>query len=152
MAFSPAPSTSDSTIFIWDTTRQGIDSHFFAKSGAFALATVNAWTGQVLKNGAGLQNDEVNLGNFVIEEEGTFTFYVNCEKNTANGIMTIYLNGTSKGTIDTYAAASSFNEEETLNLGTLTEGVYSLSIKMATKNGAATAYVGVISSAAVYKS
>ena len=86
------------------------------------------------------QNDEIVFP--VGLQAGTYRLEFLYGKGSNCGIATFYLDATSLGTIDTYNAATSYNDASAITSITVaTSGWYDFKIKMATKNGSSSGYV-----------
>lgn len=86
-------------------------------------------------------NDEVALGRCYIPKAVDYTAYALFSKYSTAGKMHFLINDTDEGNIDGYAAATSYDHSESVSLGTLTAGLKSINIKMASKNAAASGYL-----------
>jgi len=88
-------------------------------------------------NGPGAQNDEINSQ--ITLAEGTYTFRVNANRDTSQGIMTLFIDGVNIGTLDYYGAADkNFSQELTsVVIGSGAGGLKTFKIKILTKNGSA---------------
>ena len=80
----------------------------------------------------GLQNAEIDYKLYAKKGSKTLTFLV--VKGPSGGIMHIYLDGESQGTIDLYDADGLFNQIVSLGLTVQTTDAHILKIKMETKN------------------
>jgi hypothetical protein len=100
---------------------------------------VNFIEGGVFYTNSGDQNAEITTKVYLAA--GTYTFILGYCSTPDNGIVTLYIAGSSKGTIDTYSAGTVYNL--TANIAAINiavSGLYDLNLKMATKNGASSAY------------
>jgi len=96
-----------------------------------------------LRISSGAQNDEINFE--VLLGAGTWTFELIHEKNTNVGIYSVQLDGVEKGTIDGYAASQTRDvRSQITSITVATTDVYTLKLKMATKNGSSSSYLGAI--------
>ena len=78
---------------------------------------------------------------------GTWTFRLTYEHHPNNGIINIKLDGTSIGTVDTYATAQLLNQILTITgVVVATTGVKALMLDVATKNAAGTYYQARVTS------
>lgn len=88
---------------------------------------------------AGAQNNEIVWN--VPLDAGTWTLTAIYRKMSAYGIATFYLDATSLGTVDTYAAsASNNNVSQITGITVATPAVYALKMKAETKNASASQY------------
>jgi len=94
----------------------------------------NAFTNDTAK----AQNDELHYKVFLAV--GTYTVKLSYREAGSMGIATIYLDDSSKGTIDMYAGGGADAVGEVSSIAVATAGLYTLKIKIATKNGSATDY------------
>ena len=62
------------------------------------------------------------------------------------GIITIYVDGTSQGTIDLYAAALTYDQVKSLAINILSDGVHTLNLKVTGKNALATEFICLLTS------
>lgn len=98
---------------------------------------------RLLKSSSGAQNDEINFD--VSLAAGTWTFELIHAKGTNYGIITIQLDGSTIGTIDSYAASASINDRTQITgVAVVNSGKKRLKLLMATKNASSTNYVGAI--------
>lgn len=97
-------------------------------------------TGAHLHNTIPAVDDEVGLGTIFAPSATAYTAYFYCQTGTANGIMHIFIDGVDIAQLDCYSAAGSVNEVLSVSLGTITAGIHSLVIKMASKHASATDY------------
>lgn len=104
------------------------------------LNTAYAMNG--IKESTGAQNAEIIWP--VTLSAGTWTFELLHSKNTDVGIYTVYLDDTSIGTIDGYAADTKNQVGTITSVSVTATGRYMLKIKMATKNGSSSNYFGRI--------
>lgn len=75
---------------------------------------------------------------------GTYTLTVVTFKDTDRGIMTVAIDGTSVGTLDTYDTQAVLIDSTLTGLAVTSTAVHTLKITMATKNASSSSYVGVI--------
>jgi hypothetical protein len=61
------------------------------------------------------------------------------------GIATVYVDGVSQGTIDTYSSGSLLNQIGTLSINIPTDGIHTLTFTVTGKNGSSSGYGFVIS-------
>lgn len=108
--------------------------------------TITAATGALLngtKDSSGAQNAELNFDAPLAR--GTWTVEVMYRANSDAGIITIQFGGVSKGTIDTYAGSSSYNNRASVSsIAVTTTGVVRVKLIMATKNASSSSYYGRI--------
>jgi hypothetical protein len=92
---------------------------------------------------SGAQNDSISWP--VVLGAGTWTVEIMHVKNDNVGVYSVQLDDVEKGTIDGYAAAASRNQRDSVTgiVVAITAKV-TLKLKMATKNGASSAYRGWI--------
>ena len=112
------------------------------------FATNNQILGYYWYNTSGAQNDEIEYEIFA--EAGVKTFELLGSKQTDAGIITVYLDGSSIGTIDQYAGSAEWDSVFTLTPTVVDTKVHSLKFKAATKNGSSSAYYIYITSARIY--
>ncbi len=112
------------------------------------FATSNQILGYYWYNNSGNQNDEIEYEIFA--EAGVKTFSLLGTKQTDAGIITVYLDGTSIGTIDQYAGSAEWNNIFTLSPTVVDTKIHSLKLKAATKNGSSSAYYIYITGARIY--
>jgi hypothetical protein len=93
-------------------------------------------------SGSGAQNDEVVYR--IPLAAGTWTIRFWHRKSTNVGIYTFLLDGVSVGTIDGYAAAAAFGQNDIAGIAVATTGVHFLTIRMATKNASSSAYYATL--------
>jgi hypothetical protein len=96
------------------------------------------------KFSSGAQNDEINFN--VVLGPGTWTVEIIHHKAPDVGIYSVQLDGVEKGTIDGYDSGTVRNVYSSVTgivIGT--GGKYQLKLKMATKNGSSSSYIGSIS-------
>jgi hypothetical protein len=116
-----------------------------------ATATPNPWTidagaanGERITNGflynsPGAVNDEIGWD--VVLAAGTWTFSLLYTKISPGGIITVSLDGSSLGTIDTYNAATTPNQRASITgISVASSGKKRLLLKMATKNASSSNY------------
>lgn len=90
--------------------------------------------------GAG-QNDELEYKIYL--DIGIYVFGLLGAKATNGGIITVSIDGVSVGTIDQYNGSSVYDQLLTITGITLsTKGLKTVSLKMATKNGSSSDYIG----------
>lgn len=107
----------------------------------------NTVSNSAIRNGwresSGAQNDEMSFD--LILTAGTWDVELLYIKDSSNGIFSVQFDGIEKGTIDSYAAAVSYNNRTTVSgIATVTSGKMRLTLKMATKNVSSTSYFGEI--------
>jgi len=109
--------------------------------GTFAINqdATNYWNLSMFQNTSDAVNDEINYSVWL--NAGTYTFDILHSKGTNNAIITAYIDADSVGTIDTYNAATQYNQRGTLTgFVVATSGLKTLKIKSTSKNGASTGY------------
>ncbi len=125
----------------WNTVTSGSD--YTVDSGADAQIFYG-----ILDSTTSAQNNSVDF--LVVLAAGTWDLECMAIKGTDRGIITYYLDlksgtpgTTSVGTYDLYNAASLYNQRATVTgISVAATGVYTLRLKMATKNASASAYQG----------
>lgn len=128
------------------------DANWKARTGTWADASDGGrYPGNSLGNdGSKAQNDNVSIGVFYLTESLDCTAQLLYQRGTDCGIAHIMLNDVDKGQIDMYGAGSA-NELDSVGIGTLAAGLYVVTIKIATKNGSATAYNAILSAFSIAK-
>jgi len=118
------------------------NSKYYAVSGTWASRTAGAMTGgRALSNTAtGAQNDEIALSNIYFPEDGDYTAYIMTWNYDDCGIVTLEIDGSSEGTVDTYDGSGVGDATDTITLSSMTKGLHNLNLKMATKNASSSAY------------
>jgi len=113
-------------------------------------AQANA-NGGILLNTGKNQNDEIVYKVYL--SAGTYTIKVVAMKNDDQGIINIMVDGVKvDDSIDLYAVGGSNNNIFTATgVSIATTGIAEVSIKMATKNGAASAYQASLNSICFYR-
>lgn len=91
---------------------------------------------------SGAQNDEIywDIG----ASGGTWTIVLWYVKSANQGIYTVSIDGVSVGTIDGYAAGTTYNNKSSITGVSITAGQRRLKLQMATKNGSSSGYFGEI--------
>lgn len=92
----------------------------------------------VLFSSSMAQNDRVDWK--VGLSSGTWDCTIAFRKMTICGIITLLIDGSSAGTIDTYAAAPAYGTGTLSGISIGSSGAHTIGIKMATKNASATNY------------
>lgn len=93
--------------------------------------------GGYISNG-GVQNSEVTFN--VVLNAGTWTMNMMHGRNTTHGIATVYLDGSSIGTVDAYGSISNNNVSAISSIAVSTSGKHVLRIVIATKNASSSSY------------
>ena len=112
------------------------------------FATSNQILGYYFYNTSGAQNDEIEYEIFA--EAGEKTFELLGSKQTDAGIITVYLDGTSIGTIDQYAGSAEWDNIFTLTFTVVDTKIHSLKFKCTDKNGSSSNYYIYITGARIY--
>lgn len=99
---------------------------------------VNVNNGYGLQNTSNAQNDEI--GWKLPLSAGTYTITIHVRKSTVNPIATITIDGTSVGTLDTYAASAAFASLSLTGVTLSPSGVRSVNLKCATRNASSTGW------------
>ncbi len=107
----------------------------------FAVATGRPGNKQIASTGA--QNESVTYRRHL--SAGTWKLQIVGTVANSLGIYTVYLDGTSVGTIDAYAASSSWGTLSLTGITVPTTGLHEITLKMATKNASSSAYGGQLS-------
>lgn len=71
---------------------------------------------------------------------GTYTLHVSGDKNTANGVLDIYVDDVEKGSFDHWAAVGDFDNVDEVTGIVLTEGLHTLKFQVDGKHGSSTGY------------
>lgn len=101
-------------------------------------------------NSSDTQNDEVIYNVFLAA--GTYSLRTMMFKYTGQGIVSVYLDATIVGTIDGYSASVGYNVFDTITgITVAADGLYSLKLKMATKNGSSSGYLLGLSGLALWR-
>ncbi len=118
----------------------------------FPIATNTNWASKALdptyyyggsRYTSGAQNDQISWP--VVLSAGTWTIEVVCFKNSANGIISLQLDGVEVGTVDTYAGSGSANNfVQVAGITVSVAGKKTLTLKMTSKNASASNYYGNI--------
>lgn len=97
------------------------------------------------RGSSGAQNAEIEFDFALIA--GTWTLEIIGMTSSAAGIITVYLDGVSKGTIDQYqAGAITYNSKKTVTgIVVAATGKKRLKLKMETKHASSTGYAGYLS-------
>jgi len=129
---SPEPWMIDIDIF----NTPGAQTNFSTSGSSTNFATFGYLTS------SGAQNAEISWP--VVLSAGTWTFSMMHATDTNRGIYSVQLDTVEKGTIDGYAGAA-YNVLSTVpNISITTPGKKTLTLKMATKNGSSSSYIGTI--------
>ena len=95
------------------------------------------------KNSSAAMNDEIEFD--VVLGAGTWTFELMWLKSAYSGIATLYLDGVSIGTMDTYNATDAYNQLMSITgVVVATSGKKRLKIKITSKNASALSYYGYL--------
>jgi len=95
------------------------------------------------------QNDQVNY--IIGTSAGTYTFGIFWATGTNHGIITVLVDGVSKGTIDGYSSSALFGIISSLTGITFTAGMHTIGLKMATKNASSSSYALTLSSLFLFR-
>lgn len=93
-------------------------------------------------------NDEIEYELFA--RDGARTFALFGMKGNNLGIVTIYLDDVSQGTIDLYNGAASRNQINTLAVTVVGTGMHSVKMKVTGKNGSSSGYFASATSLRIY--
>ena len=108
-------------------------------AGSFSIGLNAAWLFySSIGNNAGAQNDEINAQ--ITLAAGTYTFRLNCNRDSSQGITTLFLDETNIGTLDFYGAGDKNFSQDLTSVTVATGGLKTFKIKILTKNGSATHY------------
>lgn len=121
----------DATVGTWalSSAAESAGDYGFYKPGS----TANSGGAQTLANaGSNAQNDACSWD--IVLGAGTWDFYAFVRKSTNTAIITLLLDGVSKGTVDTYAAAAAAARVSITGWTTTTTGKQRLQVKAATRN------------------
>lgn len=127
--------TNQITAFNYKTIIQGTWVQTYTPAQIFSF---------VFKNNPAAINDEIEYEIFA--ETGIKTFELVCMVHTTAGILTIFIDDISQGTIDTYSATPTYSSFLTLSVTILHTGMHSLRIKVTDKNASSTDYVCLLTS------
>lgn len=123
----------DVTVFMTPISHTNFNTNT-SSTGAIRNAT---------RDSSGAQNDSISFD--VVLATGTWTVELLYRKNTDAGVYSVQFGGVEKGTIDGYAAASSYDNLSTVSGITLgVSGKIRLSLVMATKNASSSNYKGYL--------
>lgn len=101
------------------------------------------YPGTYVYNLSNAQNDQVDYKVYL--EAGTYTFFLFSRTNTVQAILTLLIDGVSKGTIDQYSASLTPSHRQTIeNIVVATKGLKTISLKAATRNANATEWYIVL--------
>jgi len=92
----------------------------------------------VFNNSSLTINDEIEYDIFSVAGEKTFE--LRCTTNIYGGIITIYLDDVSQGTIDLYYATDNYNDIKTLAVTVVGTKMHSLKLKVTGKNPSSNNY------------
>lgn len=129
------------TFFPWQGTKSTV--------GTWARANVNTFLGMGYIASSGAQNDEATWDTWL--DGGTWKIALVHTQDTNRGIYNLQLNGASQGTIDGYAAATTANVYSELTGLSVSTGLKTLKMLMATKNASASSYFATPQSIALIK-
>lgn len=105
------------------------------------------WT---VRNSSATNLDEVDYKVYLAP--GTYTFQLVCMKNTDRGIIDLLIDGSSAGTMDTYAASLMYNVKAAVaGIVISTGGLKTLSIKINGKHASSTGYMIDVSRMAIWR-
>lgn len=76
---------------------------------------------------------------FICAAGHLYIYPFSVKKSTA-GIVHYYLDDVDKGNIDFYSASPSYNHEQEIDLGTVSEGLHTLKTKVESKNASSSGY------------
>lgn len=92
---------------------------------------------------SGAQNDDISWDRFI--PSGTYTIDILGTKNTDAGIYAALIDGVSVGTVDSYAGSLTRNQTmQITGVAIGRSGIHRLTLRMATKNGSASSYIGYL--------
>lgn len=130
-------------------------SHYFHASWDEVIQVAGTWTtfvnasqtdydssliaGYIQNNATHANNDEVHFGSLTLNA-GTYKISVAYVKANDAGIIEILLGTTSLGTIDSYAAGTSFNQATTLTYSPTARVSGNLRLKVTNKNASSSNY------------
>lgn len=137
------------------TSASGLNE-FRAVVGTWAISDAGtpAWIfeNSCLENTAtNAQNDEVALGNFYVPASGTYHAYMKYVQSNNTGKAHFLINDTDEGEIDTYGGATVQDSYGDVTLGTLTQGVKAITVKVSDKNASSSNYYMYISQLAIVR-
>jgi len=141
MGFSAAGIALDSIIekdiiFKWDTVKEGVDSHFHAMQGVFALQPASAVhkIGRALKCTSDLHHDEIGLGSFFVPKDGTYEIFALVTTQNDFGDYDVKIDGAVCAGMDFYTAGLIRNSLFNVTLGALTKGLKTISLEAERQN------------------
>lgn len=118
--------------------RLGLDNAAIA-AGSWEVTSAAAWLlGFGFKNTDKAQNDELDFE--VNLAAGTYTIELEVATKPEAGIITVKFDDTSIGTIDNYAAGATYGASKSITGISVSAGLQTLKLVMATKNASASAY------------
>lgn len=107
-------------------------------SWAFLAATAQSFGGVYYQSGSPAVNDEISYEVWAPKGSGNVNVFVTTA--TIMGIITVYLDGVSLGTIDCYSGSTAYNVVKTLSATVTTTGMHTLRFLVTSKNASASAY------------
>jgi len=137
-------------VFHWDCCN-GVTP--FTISGTWAAVTeANEYLGKSYANDAThLNTDKLGFGTFIIPFEGAYEARIVGRQDTTYARYHLYIDGASAGYFEGYAAAPTYNNTQTISLGTLTKGVHTLVLFPATRHASSTNYYCRVDSIDIWK-
>lgn len=111
-----------------------------ASDGSVQLSIGSTAQGGGMQYGGTAQNDSVEWD--IVLAAGTWTIQFECVKFSDCGIVTISVDGSDVGTIDTYAAGATYNQIVSLaNIVIASTGKKRIKFMIATKNASSSGFV-----------
>jgi len=92
---------------------------------------------EFMYNSSGAQNNQIDYKSYFTG--GTYSFRVKFDRNTDRGIITLLVDGSSVGTVDTYGT-SARNQLGTITGISIPAGAHTISLKVESKNASSSAY------------
>lgn len=127
----------------------------YIPGGSFSSTIAGTWTriganvgsgaaGWNAAQSAGAQNEEIQYK--CILAAGTYSIYLNVDKDVNRGIYTVSIDSVSAGTSDSYNSSRIANVILTLttSLVVATSKLVTVNVKMASKNASSSAYYGTL--------
>lgn len=132
----PAIADPSATVGTWGFTNivgENVTYPFVNAAAASGGATI-------FFNSSSAQNDAIAWD--VVLSAGVWNCSIHCRKATNTGIFTLNQDGVSMGTADSYAASPAYAKLQITGWTVSTTGKHTMQLKMATKNGSSSGYLG----------
>ena len=116
-----------------------------------SYTTSGMWSGFAFQNlSSSAQNDQVNYKVYLAV--GTYNFCLLHPKYNSCGIATIYFGATNEGTIDLYSSGTVYIYRSLITgIVISTPGIYTISIKIATKNPSSSGYYAAFNAISLWR-